>query len=254
MKKAFLLSAVFAIVFFSCKKASKKVLPVVVQDKKPSLIIGNPLDCGIENMLIFPVGSNYQPSITERPVESVSESRSTAMGFTLNSAATNSYYDRSASTEYVNTNENEFDIRNILFYNNLTGTTYQLISDTMHILSFAIHKEFSNPLILYRVVKKDINKDSIFNMKDAVMLYVSDIYGKNLTKVTPDEEQFVDYTYYKETQIILAKTIVNANKDEAFTPADETNFREMKIKAPALGREIFSKSLKDSLRLQGNTY
>lgn len=257
MKKTLLLSVLSAFFFLSCKKAPKKEAPVILQDKKPSLVIGNPLDCGIENMLIFPVGSNYQPSVTEKPVAAVENfyaNGTAVMCFAASSGSTISLYDRNATMEYINNNENEFDIRNILFYNRLTGSTYQLIPDTMHILSFAIHKEFSNPLILYRVVKKDVNNDSIYNSKDAVMLYVSDIYGKNLVKVTPDEEQFVDYYYYNETQMILAKTIINANKDSAFTAADETNFREMKIKAPGMGIEIFTKSLKDSLRLQGNTY
>jgi hypothetical protein len=82
------------------------------------------------------------------------------------------------------------------------------------------------------------------------MLFVSDIYGKNLTQITPDNEQFVDYFYYPQTQTILIKTIIDADKDKNFTNFDETNFREMKIKEPAMGREIFKKSLKDSLRIQ----
>jgi len=82
------------------------------------------------------------------------------------------------------------------------------------------------------------------------MLYASDIFGNNMTRITPEDEQFVDYFYYEKTQTILAKTTIDANKDTHFTGKDETNFREMKIKTPALGREIFSKSLKDSLRLQ----
>ncbi|MDQ3110486.1 MAG: hypothetical protein M3R17_11380, partial [Bacteroidota bacterium] len=192
MKITFLFSAVFALTFFSCKKAIKVAAPATAAKQKPSLVIGNPLDCGIENMLIFPVGSNYQPDVTERPVEAtkVYVNGSATMCLTANTSA---FYDSQASTEYVNNNENEFDIRNILFYDQRNGSTYQLMSDTMHILSFAIHKEFSNPLILYRVVINDVNKDSIYNSKDAVMLFVSDIYGKHLTKVTPDEEQFVDY-------------------------------------------------------------
>jgi hypothetical protein len=254
MKQTFLFAAAFAFVFFSCKKSSKVKDPVVAKKEKPSLVIGNPLDCGMENMLIFPVGTNYQPDVIEKPqsVTSVYVNGSATMCLTANTS--NMIYDRSAATEYVNNNENEFDIRNILFYDQKNGSTYQLLSDTMHILSFAIHKEFSNPLILYRMVKKDINKDSIYNSKDAVMLFVSDIFGKHLTKITPDEEQFVEYYYYADSQTLLAKTIINANKDTVFTTADETNFREMKIKEPAMGREIFTKSLKDSLRLQGNTY
>jgi hypothetical protein len=215
------------------------------------------VDCGIENTLIFPVGSNYHPEVTEAPTPVASlDYVNGAATFCLTDNTSATLYDANAcrGTEYVNNNENEFDIRNILFYNKKDGSTYQLVSDTFHILSFAIHKEFANPMILYRVVKQDVNKDSIYNKNDAVMLYTSDLFGKHLTQITPDDEQFVEYYYYPETTSILTKSLVNANKDTLFNVADETNFREVKLDAPSMGREIFTKSLKDSLRKQGGTY
>jgi hypothetical protein len=229
-----------------------------VEKKKASLVIGNPLDIGIENSLIFPVGSDYNPEVYNPEVKESQRVVTTMDGtynmcFANNSGVAIDRYSNS-QTEYVNNNENEFDIRNILFYDRISGKTYQLISDTMHILSFAIHKDFATPLIFYRVVKKDSNKDTVFNSSDPVMLYTSDIYGKHLTKITPDNEQFVDYYYYPETQKILTKTRVDSDADGHFSTSDETNFREVDLKTPAMGREIFTKSLKDSLRIQGNTY
>ncbi len=229
---------------FSCKPESKTVAAIPTDTTK-SLVIGNPLDCGIEGMQIFPVGCNYKPRVYEKELEVARTSR--VLSFTANSSAGN--YDRTAKTEYINTNENEFDIRNIVFYDLEAGNSYPLMSDTAHILSFALHKEFENKLIFYRVVKNDINKDSVYNASDPVMLFVSDLNGRNLTQVTPENEQFVDYFYYEKTQTILVKTVIDGNKDGSFTAGDETNFREMKIKTPTIGREIFTKSLKDSLRL-----
>jgi hypothetical protein len=98
-------------------------------------------------------------------------------------------------------------------------------------------------------VKKDFNADSVFNSKDPVMLFISDIFGKNLTQVTPDNEQFVDYFYYADTQKILIKSSIDQDANKEFNAGDETNFRDMSILAPNMGREIFAKSLKDSLRL-----
>lgn len=232
--------------------------PAVERKPKPqptndALIIGNQFHYGVENMLIFPVGSNYNPEVYENTQKS-SESYelnlkdANAVSFCLN--VSGSLWDRSASEEYLNQDENKFDIRNILFYDLKTGQTYPMIDDTLHILSFAIHKEYENPLIFYRAVKKDYNNDSIYNSKDPVMLFISDIYGRSLTQITPENEYFSDYTFYKETNTILIKTILDKDQDMAFTTFDETNFREMKIEAPSMGREIFHKSLKDSLRAQ----
>ena len=245
--KIIIFTFISIIAFTACNKRKDKI----VLKKNNALIIGNPLDYGMENILIFPVGSNYKPIIYDN-IESGNEkdkqiSYKNNVSFSQNKS---SFHDRSAEVEYINTDEDKFDIRNILFYDLKSGQTYPLVKDTLHILSFAMHKEFGKPLIFYRIVKNDYNKDSIFNSQDPVMLFVSDMYGKNFTQITPSDEQFVDYTYYKQTQTILLKTIIDSDKDKKFSNTDETNFSEMKIKEPSLAREIFKKSLKDSLRAQ----
>lgn len=238
------LPVILVFTFISCSTPMPKAPPMrIVQNK--SLVIGNPLDCGLDNMQIFPVGCNYKPEIYQDE-KLISEQSTSDLTFTVNVTA--NYYDTHASTEYVNSSLNENDIRNILFYDLNTGKSYPLVTDTLHILSFALHNELKTPLIFYRVVENDFNKDSLFNDNDPVMLLVSDLNGKNLVRVTPGNEQFTDYFYYEKTQKILVKTVVDGNKDGFFTERDETNFREVSLAAPAMGREIFSKSLKDSLR------
>jgi hypothetical protein len=245
-----LLIIIFLLILTSCNpKAEEPAKPKL--KKNDALIIGNPLNYGMENLLLFPVGANYKPEVVEsenKPVNEPPQKKGEVLSFTVN--VNDAYYDRSASQEYVNTDEDKFDIRNILFYDLKTGKTYPLLSDTLHILSFALHKEFEKPLIFYRIVRKDINHDSIFNSSDPVMLFISDLSGTGLIQITPDEEKFVDYTYYPQTKIILVRTIVDTDRDGQFTMYDETNFREMPITAPAMGKEIFNKSLKDSLRKQ----
>jgi hypothetical protein len=134
----------------------------------------------------------------------------------------------------------------------MTGKSKRLVSDTIHILSFALHKEFAKPLIFYRIVKQDLNNDNKYNSLDPVMLYVSDFNGDSLIQVTPINEHFLDYNYYSKSKIILIKTIIDSDNDKVFSGADETNFLEMKVAKPTSGKEIFSKSLKDSLRGQIN--
>ena len=54
---------------------------------------------------------------------------------------------------------------------------------------------------------------------------------------------------YADTQKILIKSAIDADNNKEFSNTDETNFREMSIKEPMMGKEIFTKSLKDSLRV-----
>lgn len=246
-RKLILMFTVLIVIAIACKEKPKKNNTQL--NNTNALIIGNPFDYGTDNILIFPVGSNYKAEVYNK-IDNLDRLSSSdiKLSFSQNNNAT--LYDKTAEKEYLNTDENKFDIRNILFYNLKTGISYPLINDTLHILSFAIHKEFEKPLIFYRIVKNDNNADSIYNSLDPVMLFISDIYGKNFVQITPENEKYSDYTYYKQTNTILIKTIIDSDNDKSFSNIDETNFREMKIINPSFGREIFEKSLKDSLRMQ----
>jgi hypothetical protein len=246
MKTLSLLFSASLLFLFSCdtgentENTDSTKPPSRILAKPGSLVIGSPLDCGIDGIQIFPVGGNYRPEVVEGR-----SSSSVSFGFASN---TYTLYDAKANAEYINTDENEYDIRNILFFNLKDGSSRALFPDNVHILSFSLHKEYPIPLIYYRVVKKDINNDSIFNNQDAVALYISRLNGDSLVQVTPDDEQFKEYFYYAGTHSILAKTVINLNNDSTFNAADETNFRNISLVNPAMGKEIFSRALRDSLR------
>ena len=228
-----------SISFVSCQSDE---VPEV--QRPSSLIIGDPLECGIDSILLFPIGTNYDVNAINRGDDLKT---SNYLYFSENKASLN---DRFAEIEFINDRENDFDIRNILFYDMVKGSSYQLISDTIHILSFAIHREFAKPLIFYRIVKRDLNGDEKFNSLDPVMLYVSELDGKKLTQITAVDEHFLDYNYYPQTGKILIKTIIDSDSNKVFSNSDETNFVEMSTSNPAFGREIFSEDLKNSLRSQ----
>lgn len=225
--------------FLACHNEEDKVTT-----GQASLIIGDPLDCGIDSILLFPVGTTYSGAANNRG-EDLKTSNN--LYFSENRAAFN---DRLAEIEFINERENEFDIRNILFYDMVEGGSYQLISDTVHILSFAIHRDLKKPLIFYRIVKKDLNGDEKFNSLDPVMLYVSELDGKKLTQVTAENEHFIDYNYYPQTGKILIKTIIDSDSNKVFSNSDETNFVEMSTSEPAFGKEIFSETVKNALKAQ----
>jgi hypothetical protein len=241
MKTKILFLSFSILFFFGCKQNS-------VVDKK-SLIIGDPLECGISQTLLFPAGTSFSKDETS---EDKNSDRTVVIKRKLYFSENKSseFNDRLAKVEYINNNLDDFDIRNILFYNLNTGKSHPLSTDTFHILSFAIHSEFIKPLIFYRIVKNDFNKDKKFNSLDPVILYVSNIKGDSLIRITPENEQFVDYYYYPAFNKILIKTIVDADNNNKFESNDETNFLEMKLTNLQPANEIFSKNMKDSLKHQ----
>lgn len=243
-------AAVIGIAMFSCKPASPGITVSKGKDST-GVIIGNPFSYGLSNYMIFPVGCNYNPSIYDNPqvAQDFINVNSGAVTMTANCSAT--FYDSNTrgGNEYINPYSQYYDIRNILFYDKQTGETHPLTQDTIHILSFAIHNDYKRPQIFYRIVKKDINNDSMYNELDPVMLYTSNLLGDSLTQLTPDNEQYAEYFYYEDTQKILVKTNMNPDNDTSFVTMMETNFREINLSHPQMGREIFSQGLRDSLRV-----
>lgn len=246
--KKIMLILILAVIFTSCVFKEK-----VVQQKK-ALIIGDPLECGIPQILLFPVGTATYTIKNKKSHNRVMDiqgdinmNSSSKLYFSENKMQR---YDRLATTEFVNEREQDFDISNILFYNLLTGESKPLTKDSLHILSFATHNEFLKPLIFYRVVKTDNNGDKKFTKDDPVMLYASLLNGDSLTQITSEQEQFVDYFYYPKVQKILIKTIADSDNNKKFESHDETNFLEMNLLTLQKGREIFSKNLKDTLKIQ----
>lgn len=261
MKNSLIICIVLLLSVLACKTPPKHVPPSEI-----AMVIGDPVEYGSKDYILFPVGGNYNPEISQpkadysnnEPDEETSNdgvlglTSNASKGVTLQKRSNdlNSSYmmDKDAQYEFGNANESDFDIRNLLFYNKKTGASYPLVDDTIHILSFAFHYEFKKPLVFYRIVKKDINKDNKYNSKDAVMLYISDTLGRNFTIITPENEQLLTYFHYPESNTLLVKTALDIDKNGKFTESDETNFREVKLDNPALGRPIFSDSLKANLK------
>lgn len=223
-----------------------------VKEKVPALVIGNPMDYGVKDVILFPVGVNYyQPQMNEKSEENIrfdfgdGDAKSNKVTF---STRTSGLYDNNASMEFYNASEEDSDIRNILFYNLETKSTKPLLSDSLHILSFAIHREFERPCIFYRMVREDFNDDNKFNSADPVMLFISNIDGDSLVQITPDGQLFSEYFYYPKQQMILVKTMVDMDQDKVFSKIDETNIIEVDLRNPTKGKEIFEPSLKDDLR------
>ncbi|MFK7783895.1 MAG: hypothetical protein AB8B56_02205 [Crocinitomicaceae bacterium] len=253
MKNALLLLLTISL-FASCEELNKEDKKEEVKERKLStsdeLSIGEPLNYGLDSMMIFPIGRAYyevevQKEKKKKRSRDHRRAKSTTVEFSMNTGLRP--YDQLAEEEYVNRELEEFDIRNILFYNTFTQEKYPLTETTLHILSFGLHPEYRRKMIFYRVVLNDYNEDGFLNNDDPVVLCISDLYGRNFTQITSDEEQFVDYTYNEETETIMIKTLMDSDGNKKFNEIDEVSYSTMKILEPAMATKIFTDDIKESL-------
>jgi hypothetical protein len=257
MKNALLMILAFGLLA-SCEELQEDGIKEKEEKRKLStsdeLSIGEPLNYGLDSMLVFPIGRAYYELEVKEDKDAMKKKRRSASNrrtkiskveFSPNTGLRP--YDIMAEDEYVNRDLGEFDIRNMLFYNSFTQEKYPLTESKLHILSFGLHREFSRKMIFYRVVLKDYNGDGFYNDEDPVVLCISDLYGKNFVQVTSDDEQFMDYDYNEETETIMIKTLVDSDNNKKFNEVDEMSFSTMKINEPAMATKIFTEDIKATM-------
>ncbi|HYG51637.1 MAG TPA: hypothetical protein VD905_12080 [Flavobacteriales bacterium] len=265
MKKLLLPVALYAITLFSfpaCGGGSKETVSNSDSVRAPQLIIGNPIAYSVDSLSIFPVGlSSYTPSEIQKPITVNFKSGSglAAGSYTWNmstdasgcvalASTTDANQYNGAISTYSNNNLSKVDIRNLIFYNRFTGQNYKLMNEKLHIISFSIHNEFEKPIIMYHVIKNDFNNDTIYDYRDPVMLYISDLNGKNFTQLSPEKEQYIDYFFYKESNKILLKVRTDTDTNKVFDAYDQSIYREVNLDRPTLGTVLFGEDMISDLK------
>lgn len=248
--------------FMLITACSEENVDLVQEELKPQLIIGDPSEYGSDSLIVFPVGMTY---VMPTSVPGENESDRSADSYekdlemyaaeeTVNEAngrtslnynvkmqdqgmMSNSY---GSFQVYENLDVENVDIRNLIFYNKFSGASKKLLDDKLHIISFSIHYEFGDePIIMYDIVKNDYNGDSLYNHQDPVMLFISDMSGNNLIQLTPEDETYLTYFYYAESDRLLLKVSKDGDGNKSFDPYDQTIFREVDLKNPAMGENLF---------------
>lgn len=215
------------------KPQTKKIEPV------DALVTGDPIDFYNSKMLIFPIGGLHY----ETPPLTTSERKN----FFKSSIVSNSYVTDGTATFSI-VDETSQEVKNLIFYNKFSKEKYLLTDSALSILSFAIHKEFKEHLIFYEIVKNDNNNDSLKNSLDGKILYISKTDGKDFFQLSPDNEMYLDYFFYPETNTMLIKSMLDSNKDGFFADGEETRFTEIDLTNPQMGKDIFTDDFKDILK------
>jgi hypothetical protein len=142
---------------------------------------------------------------------------------------------------------------NIIFYRKKDGVSHLLLTQKALISSFELleRKQPGKPLtrfLLYRIIETDTNGDKKLTPEDATLGYLSDMAGKNLQQITPNNTQFISWTVVQSIGAIFIKIIKDSDKDKKITERDETTFIKVDLDKPSIGTEIISDKIKQKIR------
>lgn len=116
---------------------------------------------------------------------------------------------------------------NLLFFNRSTQASHLLTESKIIITSYTTNVLNAGPIfsksILYNIRDTDYNGDGKLEYKDPEQLFISDLDGKNLRKLSPANEALQSYTIIPHTDQFYFSTLRDKNQDLEFKGvADET--------------------------------
>ncbi|MBW4563196.1 MAG: hypothetical protein KME32_19020 [Mojavia pulchra JT2-VF2] len=153
------------------------------------------------------------------------------------------------SRSYVRDNK----LYNFIFYHKQDGESHLLLNKKAIINSFELLETKSaskSPIRfwLYKILEQDTNTDKKLNSEDALIGYLSDLSGKNLQQITPNNTQVINWVIVPSQNALFIKIIKDSNNDKKFTERDKTNFIRVNLDKPAMGSEIISDSMEQEIK------
>ncbi|MFN6561162.1 MAG: hypothetical protein RMY28_015420 [Nostoc sp. ChiSLP01] len=149
--------------------------------------------------------------------------------------------------------ERSNNLYNIIFYNKQDGEAHLLLNKKAVINSFELLevKAANKPITriwLYKIIDQDTNADKKINGDDAIVGYISDLSGKNLQQITPNNTQIINWILLPSQNAIFLKIIKDSNNDKKFNGEDNTNFVRVNLERPGIGTEIISDRLEQEIK------
>lgn len=207
------------------------------------LVYGDYMDLDSTDYLLIPIGMKTIESMEDKGL------RSKSSGEYAESYAGSyrSYKYNFYSLDFGNCN-------NIIFYNKQNDETHLLLQKPAIISQFYFpyyDKEYTGDkyyFILLGIREDDTNMDGYINNDDAETVYITDLSGKNMFKITPDHTQLVDWFIDMQTKSILMKVRFDTNKDRKFNYYDEIEILKTSIDSPVEAKKIISKEIKGNIK------
>ncbi len=135
------------------------------------------------------------------------------------------------NSNYDNYNYETYDeysggFYNLVFQNSKTGEIKYLTDKRIRGSSFRylreIYHKTGKKYLLLELKDADTNKDGLIDYKDITSLYICDISGNNFTKLSPENENLVNWKIDNQIGKIYFQTQKDINKDGFFDTADST--------------------------------
>ena len=142
---------------------------------------------------------------------------------------------------------------NIIFYQKQNGEVHPLLNKKAIITSFDLLevKAANKPTTrvwLYRIIDQDTNTDKKLNGEDATIGYVSDLSGKNLQQITPNNTRIISWVVVPSQNAIFLKIIKDSDNNKKFTDEDKTNFVRVNLDKIGMGTEIISDQIEQEIK------
>ncbi|MBH8561582.1 hypothetical protein I8748_05210 [Nostoc sp. CENA67] len=142
---------------------------------------------------------------------------------------------------------------NIIFYHKQDGISHLLLNQKAIINSFDfLETKTSNKpptrFWVYKILEQDTNQDKKLNSEDAVIGYLSDLSGKNLQQITPNNSQIINWVVVASQNALFIKILKDSNNDKKFTEKDKTNFIRVNLDQPGMGTEIISDQIEQQIK------
>lgn len=141
--------------------------------------------------------------------------------------------------------------RNILFYDFITDSSWTLFDTTVYIKRFQLtnrstyyYQDKPEPFktaqhVFYEVLNYDRNHTGKLTPYDPVILYVSDLRGRNLTQITSKDENVVGLYFFEAQGFVMIKIQIDENRDDDFDYRDTVfYFVKLDLKTMGLGKPV----------------
>lgn len=207
------------------------------------LVYGDYMDLDSTDYLLIPLGMKVVDGKEDRGLRSKSSDE-----------YSDSYSGSYSSYKYNFYSLNFGNCNNIIFYNKKNDETHLLLQKPAIISQFYFpyyDKEYTGDkyyFILLGIREDDTNLDGYINVEDAETVYLSDLSGKTMFKITPENTQLVDWFIDMPTNNILMKVRYDSNKDRKFNYYDEIEILKTSIGSPVEAKKIIGKEIKANIK------
>ena len=135
---------------------------------------------------------------------------------------------------------------NILFFNNDNYKTNLLTNSKVRITYFACNIDNAGPIlknrILYKIGDMDYNQDKRLNYQDPLHLFISNIDGSDLIRLSPLNEDLESYRIVPDSDKIIFRTSRDIDSDQDFDSEDELIWYQIDLSEGNSLREIIKTS------------